>query len=260
MSARSEESAVERLRKQAERAIAAAQGRRTVEPLLERIISLAPDGSEASVFAHRHLAEYRIEDHPWRALLHLRKVAVVQPDDDVVHALMGLSHALLANFRAAVGAYRRAIALAQRNPWYHHNLGHLLDVALDQPGAALRHLELAHRAAHPPEHEIGASLAHCLARLGRIDEARELATAAVAAEPRNREHKQLLAWVERGAPEEGGDPRTKRAAPEPRPAASRTSASRTSASRTSASGPAASRPSASRPAASRPAARTAASR
>ncbi|WP_236605578.1 tetratricopeptide repeat protein [Sandaracinus amylolyticus] len=214
MSARSEESAVERLRKQAERAIAAAQGRRVVEPLLERIVSLAPDGSDASVFAHRHLAEYRIEDHPWRALLHLRKVVGAHPDDDVVHALMGLSHALLANFRSAVSSYRRALALAPRNPWYHHNLGHLLDVALDQPATALRHLEFAHRAANPPEHEIAASLAHCLARLGRIDDARETATVAVQGEPRNREHKQLLAWIERGAPEEEGDPRTRRASPE----------------------------------------------
>jgi hypothetical protein len=210
MSERQSETGVERLRKQAERAIAAAQGRRVVEPLLERIVSIAADGSEASVFAHRHLAEYRIEDHPWRALLHLRKVVGAHPDDDVVHALTGLSHALLANFRAAVSAYRRALALAPRNPWYHHNLGHLLDVALDQPGLAVKHLEFAHRAAHPPEHEIAASLAHCLARTGKIDEARELAGAAVSGDPRNREHKQLLAWIERGAPEEAGDPRTKR--------------------------------------------------
>lgn len=210
MSERSSESAIDRLRKQAERAIAASQGRKVVEPLLERIVSAAPDGSEASVFAHRHLAEMRIEDHPWRALLHLRKVVVTHPDDDVVHALMGLSHALLANFRAAVTSYRRALGLAPRNPWYHHNLGHLLDVALEQPGAALRHLEFAHRAASPPEHEIAASLAHCMARLGRIDEAREMAASAVAAEPKNKEHKQLLAWIERGAPDEGGDPRARR--------------------------------------------------
>jgi tetratricopeptide (TPR) repeat protein len=209
MSARSEESAVERLRKQAERAIAEAHGRRTVEPLLERIVSLAADGSEASVFAHRHLAEYRLEDHPWRALLHLRKVVGVHPEDDVVHALMGLSHALLANFRSAVSAYRRAIALSQKNPWYHHNLGHLLDVALDQPALAVRHLEFAHRAAQPVEHEITASLAHCLARLGRIEDARKLAQAACDAAPRNREHKQLLAWIECGAPRDGGDPRRK---------------------------------------------------
>lgn len=215
MSARSEESAVERLRKQAERAIAAAQGRRAVEPLLERIISLAVDGSEASVFAHRHLAEYRIEDHPWRALLHLRKVVGVHPEDDVVHALMGLSHALLANFRSAVSSYRRAIALAQKNPWYHHNLGHLLDVALDQPARAVRHLEFAHRAAQPTEHEITASLAHCLARLGRLDDARALAQTACEAAPRSREHKQLLAWIECGAPADGGDPRKKAGASHP---------------------------------------------
>ncbi len=207
MSARTEESAVERLRKQAERAIAEAHGRRTVEPLLERLVSLATDGSEASVFAHRHLAEYRLEDHPWRALLHLRKVVGVHPEDDVVHALMGLSHALLENFRSAVSSYRRAIALAQKNPWYHHNLGHLLDVALDEPAQAVRYLEYAHRAAQPVEHEITASLAHCLARLGRLEDARVLARTACDAAPRNRDHKQLLAWIECGAPKDGGDPR-----------------------------------------------------
>jgi tetratricopeptide (TPR) repeat protein len=210
MGERQPESAVERLRKQAEHAIAAAQGRRTVEPLLERLLHLAPDGSEPSVFAHRHLAEFRIEDHPWRALLHLRKVVTASPDDDVVHALMGLSQALLANFKAAVASYRRALAIAPRNPWYHHNLGHLLDVALDQPGAAVRHLEIAHRATHPVEHEIGASLAHCLARLGRLDEARSIASAVASAEPRNREHKNLLAWIERGAPRDGDEPRATR--------------------------------------------------
>jgi tetratricopeptide (TPR) repeat protein len=197
-----EESGVDHLRRRAEQAIASEQGRRVIIPLLERLVSLAPDGSPASLFAHRHLAEYRVEEHPWRALLSLRKVIVATPDDDVVHALMGLAQALLSNFRAAIEAYKRALAISPRNPWYHHNLGHLLDVALDRPDQALKHLELAHKATAPNDHEIAASLAHCLARLGKLAEARTLAATAAAASPKNADHKKLLDWIERGAPEE----------------------------------------------------------
>jgi tetratricopeptide (TPR) repeat protein len=198
-----EESGVDQLRRRAEQAIASDQGRRVVVPLLERLVAAAPEGSPPSLFAHRHLAEYRVEEHPWRALLSLRKVAAAQPDDDVVHALTGLAQALLSNFRAAVEAYRRALAIAPRNPWYHHNLGHLLDVALDRPEQALRHLDTAHRATAPNDPEIAASLAHCLARLGKLDAARSLAAGAVAAAPRNADHRRLLEWIDRGAPPEG---------------------------------------------------------
>ncbi len=197
-----EESGVDHLRRRAEQAIASDQGRRVIVPLLERLVTVAPDGSAASLYAHRHLAEYRVEEHPWRALLSLRKVVAAQPDDDVVHALMGLAQALLSNFRAAVEAYRRALAIAPRNPWYHHNLGHLLDVALERPEQALRHLEIAHKATAPNDAEIAASLAHCLARLGKLEAARTLASGAAAAAPRNADHKRLLEWIDRGAPAE----------------------------------------------------------
>jgi tetratricopeptide (TPR) repeat protein len=198
-----DESAVDQLRRRVEHAIASDQGRRVIVPLLEKLASTALEGSPASIFAHRHLAEYRVEDHPWRALLSLRKVVVATPDDDVVHALMGLAQALLSNFRAAVEAYRRALAIAPRNPWYHHNLGHLLDVALDRPDQALKHLEQAHRGTSAGDPEIAASLAHCLARLGKLEQARTLAQQASQAAPRNVEHKRLLEWIERGAPDEG---------------------------------------------------------
>ena len=197
-----EESGVDQLRRRAEQAIASDQGRRVIVPLLERLVTVAPEGSPASLYAHRHLAEYRVEEHPWRALLSLRKVVAAQPDDDVVHALMGLAQALLSNFRAAVEAYRRALAIAPRNPWYHHNLGHLLDVALERPEQALRHLEIAHKATAPNDPEIAASLAHCLARLGKLEQARVLAAGAATAAPRNADHKRLLEWIDRGAPAE----------------------------------------------------------
>jgi Flp pilus assembly protein TadD len=194
---------LERLRRRAEAALRRPRSRREVETLLERILSIAPTDSESAAFAHRHLAELLIEEHPWRAALHLRHVAQLANDDDVVHALMGLCQALLGNFHSAVAAYRRALSIAPRNPWYHHNLGHLLDVALGDPRGAVEHLRSAHRM-EPLEHEITASLAHCLARVGEIEEARVLADEAVRAAPRNKDHRALLAWVERGAPGERG--------------------------------------------------------
>ena len=100
---------------------------------------------------------------------------------------------------ATCSSYRRAIQLAARNPWYHHNLGHLLDVGLGDAKAALKHLQLAYEL-QPQEDEIGASLAHCFARLGRLDEAHKLAAEAIAHAPGNREHRVLIEWIEQGAP------------------------------------------------------------
>src|SRR5690606_11168904 len=104
------------------------------------------------------------------------------------------------NYRTAVSSYRRALSLEPKNPWYHHNLGHLLDVALDEPAAALAHLEVALAHAEPPEYEITASAAHCYARLGQLARALELAREAVHAAPHNGDHTALLSWIEAGAP------------------------------------------------------------
>ena len=110
------------------------------------------------LFAHRQLAELRLEQSPWR-----RGAASAQVDPRRAQrttaciALMGLCQAMLGNFRAAISAYRRAIDLAPRNPWYHHNLGHLLDVGLGKCDAALKHLRLAHEL-EGREDEITASL------------------------------------------------------------------------------------------------------
>ncbi|MEM9189969.1 MAG: tetratricopeptide repeat protein [Myxococcota bacterium] len=197
------ESSPDALRRAVERAMRRGEPVEVVRRRLESLIEVAEPGSDHSFFGHRQLAEILIEEHPWKAALHLREVAKVCSDDDVVHALMGLCQALLGNFMSAVAAYRRALHVAPRNPWYHHNLGHLLDVALSKPQDAERHLRAAHRM-EPLEHEITASLAHCLARLDELKEAQELMEEAVAAAPENEDHRSLLEWIEDGAPEQSG--------------------------------------------------------
>lgn len=195
------------LQKRAEELLIEGHRDRQVVAILERIADEAEESSEPALFAHRQLAELRLEDSPWRAALHLRRLTSAGVDDDGVFALLGLCHALMGNFRTAVTSYRRALHMSGSNPWYHHNLGHLLDVGLGQPQRALFHLREAYKL-EAQEDEITASLAHCLARLGYLEEAHELAEKAVAASPDNPEHVALLEWVDAGAPSsEGGTPR-----------------------------------------------------
>jgi len=171
-----------------------------------QILELAGEDGPAATFAHHRLAELLLEHNPWRAALHLRRLndALVhnqlapqeettspkQPaskpqsasDDEhsalstpvVIHALTGLCHVLLGNYRVSVAAYKKALALDEGNPWYQHNIGHLLDVALDMPEAAEEYLRAA-VSKLSRNHEVMASLAHCLGRIGRLDEAKALA-------------------------------------------------------------------------------------
>lgn len=189
-------STVEELWERAEEALEASSKR--AEGLLTQLLSAADEGSDASLFAHRHLAELHLEDNPWKAALHLRRVLRHCGDDDILHALMGLCHALLGNYRVAVRSYREASSIAPLTPWYHHNLGHLMDVALDDPSGAEPHLRRAYEL--EPEHdEIIGSLAHCVARLGDLDEALKLAELAQEKGPCNPDHRALLHWIDNGA-------------------------------------------------------------
>ncbi len=188
-----------RLRERIEEALRRERPRSELEPLLRELLEQAPETGDLYVFAHRHLAELWLEDHPWRAALHLRRVLKAGAGTDRTHALLGLCQALLGNFESAVVHYERALALCPGNAWYHHNLGHLLDVALCMPEVALLHLRWAHEA-EPQENEVTASLAHCLARVGELEEAEALARRAADAQPSNATHASLLAWIRRGAP------------------------------------------------------------
>lgn len=190
---------VDEVRQKAEAALQSSTHR--AESLLEELITRAEAGSEPALFAHRHLAEMRLEGDPWRAALHLRHVLKAERNDDMLYALMGLCQALLGNFRMAACQYRKALRIAPQTPWYHHNLGHLMDVALDNPRRAESYLRRAF-ALEPDHDEIIGSLAHCAARLGKTEEAIRLTKLARSKAPKNKDHDVLLRWIEAGMPED----------------------------------------------------------
>ena len=170
--------------------------------MAEALASAAAVGSTDWVFAHRQLAELLVEPDPWRATITARLVVRYTPDDDGAWAVQGLALTLLGHYRVAAKAYRAALALAPDNPWYAHNLGHLLDVALARPRDAVPLLRQAFGA--EPHPEIGSSLAHALARTGRVDEAKSVLKRSLKGEPPSDDQRALLTWLESGAPASTG--------------------------------------------------------
>ncbi len=142
--------------------------------MVERLLVVSSPGSTEEQFATLKLAELVVADHPWRAATLARR-SLRSQESAHAWAVLGLAQSGLGNYRAAVKAYRRALLLVPENPWYSHNLGHLLDVAFDRPLDALRYLQLAH-SSQPAEPEIASSYAHALARVGRRDHARAVLT------------------------------------------------------------------------------------
>jgi tetratricopeptide (TPR) repeat protein len=186
------------LRRQIECTLARAVDPTDVLPLLHRLARVADEGTDDSVFAHLHLAGLLVEKDPWRAALCARRVLRHRPEDHRGWATLALCQTLSGNYRYAVSAYHRALAAAPNNPWYAHNLGHLLDVALDRGDDAVAWLKRAHQGAASSS-EVAASYAHALARVGRVSEARRILVRAMR-RGASREQTALLKWIERGAP------------------------------------------------------------
>ncbi len=127
----------EALWRDCEEAIETGRSEPRVMPLLLRLARMAPHGSDAWLYALRHLAERVVKEDAWRAALLSRRMVEARPDDDGGWAILGLAQSLMGHHRYAVRAYRRALSLAPDNPWYAHNLGHLYDVALGRPDKAV---------------------------------------------------------------------------------------------------------------------------
>jgi Flp pilus assembly protein TadD len=199
MGKRAESDDVDTLRRNVEWALRNAVDADEVLPMLAKLARSAEPESDAWVLAHRHLAELAVDRDPWRSAIFARRVVKVDPDDDGAFAVLGLAQTLLGNYRSAAAAYRRAIALSPHNPWYAHNLGHLLDVALGRPHDAVVLLSEAYKR-EPKESEIAASYAHALARAGKLAQAKKVLRRVVA-KGATAEQMILWRWLEQGAPE-----------------------------------------------------------
>jgi hypothetical protein len=77
---------------------------------------------------------------------------------------------MLGNYVYARTAYARARTFAPENPWYAHNLGHLLDIALGKPEEACAHLKYALDCL-PRNADLALSYAHALACAGDVETA-----------------------------------------------------------------------------------------
>jgi tetratricopeptide (TPR) repeat protein len=192
------------LRRQIEWTLARAVDPSDVLPMLHRLARLAVDGSDESLFAYLQLAELLVERDPWRAALFARRLLAHRPDDDRGWATLALCQTLLGNYKFAVSAYHHALTSAPKNPWYAHNLGHLLDVALNRARDAVGWLKRAYQSA-AYSGEVAASYAHALARVGRLAEARKVLARAMK-RTASREHTALLKWLEQGAPADKDHP------------------------------------------------------
>jgi Tfp pilus assembly protein PilF len=168
---------LERMLTDVEWAISKQFAARDLVPMLEKLVRAAPAASDAAYFAKLRLSELIVGDSPFRAARLARDV-LQSGESDRAWAVLGLAHSLLGHYRVAARSYRRALALAPDCAIYEHNLGHVLDVALDRPRDALVHLERAHRGM-PQEREISSSYAHALLRSGQPEKARELLLHAV---------------------------------------------------------------------------------
>lgn len=188
----------QRLRLEIERSLRGAFDPADVLPRLARLARMATPSSEEAVFANQKLGELLAERDPWRAALYVRRALAQREDDDRPWAILAFCHTLLGNFRSAASSYKRAIQCAPTNPWYAHNLGHLLDVALGRPEEALPWLRSAYEE-KSDNSEIVASYVHALARAGKITEARSILEEAKGRLDSS-ELDALLRWLDQGAP------------------------------------------------------------
>jgi tetratricopeptide (TPR) repeat protein len=186
------------LRKEVERALGSSFDPADVLPRLARLARIADPKSEDASFAHRTLAEVLVDRDPWGAALCAKRALAIRPEDDRAWAVLALCHMFLGHYRCAAKAYKAAITASPDNPWYAHNLGHLLDVALGRPLDALPWLATAYRGTRGHT-EIVASYAHALARAGKLLEARRILELALS-RAHSRELTALMAWLDEGAP------------------------------------------------------------
>jgi hypothetical protein len=143
-----------------ERAMWAGESTEYLLPDLRWIEAHATVGSDPWCFAVREIASRTATEDPWAASLVARRLLAERPTDAGAWAALGLAQSLLGNHLFAVVPQQARVL---------HNLGHLIDVVLDDPASALEPLSAA-LAAEPECLDTALSYAHALARVDRAAE------------------------------------------------------------------------------------------
>lgn len=188
------ERAVEELLSDVSWAIAQKLPKRDLLAMLARLVASAEPGSPEERFAKLELARLALDKQPFRAARLAQEVLRHGPDEAAL-GLLGIAHMRLGHFRAARHAFERALRIVPDDPAVLHNLGHLLDVAFDQPEEALPHLALASRLADEPS--IASSHAHALARTGQKARAEQILVRNARLSP-GLAHATVEAWTDPG--------------------------------------------------------------
>ncbi len=189
--------ALDELAREVARALWAGESSERVLPSLLSLAHEAAEGSETWCFANRQLAALLAPSDPWRASLLCRKLLYEDSHDAGAWAALGLAQSLLGNLRYAVHCYERALRFSPKDARVCHNLGHLYDVALDDPARARPLLERAH-AAFPKDADVAASLAHALGRLGEAEAGLRMLRPRLEGGATREQHR-LVAWLEAAA-------------------------------------------------------------
>ena len=189
------ERAVEELLSDVSWAIAQKLPKRDLLAMLARLVASAEPGSPEERFAKLELARLALDKEPFRAARLAQELLRHGPDEAAL-GLLGIAHMRLGHFRAARHAFERALRIVPDDPAVLHNLGHLLDVAFDQPEAALPHLALACRIV-TDEPSIASSHAHALARTGQKARAEEILVRNARLSP-GLAHATVEAWTDPG--------------------------------------------------------------
>jgi tetratricopeptide (TPR) repeat protein len=175
------------------RALWAGESPERLVPQLLRLAAGTEHATQAWCFAQRQLALAWAPTRPWSASLRARELLAVDPADHAAWAALALAQSIIHNHRYAIRCYERALRISPGQPRYAHNLGHLYDVVLGEPAAALPLLELAHEAA-PRCADTAASYAHALGRTGDFERAIAVLRPTLV-DGATRDQRDLLRWL-----------------------------------------------------------------
>lgn len=133
--------------------------------------------------------------NPWTDALKAKSRIDKNPNDADAWASLAFAQATLGNYHSAVKSYARALYFYPDDANMAHNLGHVLDVGLNQPEDGIPWLEHAIRI-EPTNCDFAVSYGHALGRCKRIEDAEQ----ALRLAGNGQEAAKLRRWLAAGAP------------------------------------------------------------